>query len=106
MTAPSLRGAPAEQQVAGFQRSTRLSAAATVISGHAVLAALAAAEATTEATAETTAEQPPMELDQFIDELASIVHCPITTYQRELLQAALIGTIDARFATLLARQFA
>jgi hypothetical protein len=28
----------------------------------------------------------PAELDLFIDELAGIVHCPITAYQRELLR--------------------
>jgi hypothetical protein len=70
-----------------------LVAGAAAASGRAALAAVAAADVTT--------PEIPAELDQFIDELAGIVHCPITSYQRELLQTALIGTIDARFTALL-----
>lgn len=97
MTAPSLQGASADQHhPTGIQLGTRLGTAAAATSGRAALAALAAGEA-------TTSNEVPAELDQFIDELAAIVHCPITVYQRELLQAALLGTIDARFTSLLAR---
>ncbi|HEU5269378.1 MAG TPA: hypothetical protein VFU36_05580 [Jatrophihabitans sp.] len=93
MSAPSLQGASIEQHYpTGLQREVRMSAAATATGGRAVLAALAAAE---------VAEQPAAELDQFLDELAGLLPCPITGYQREKLQATLIGAIDARFSTLL-----
>jgi hypothetical protein len=39
----------------------------------------------------------------FIDELAGLLHCSITVYQREKLQAALTGAIDARVGTPLGR---
>jgi len=78
----------------GLQREVRLTAAAAATGGRAALAALAAAE---------VAEQPPAELDQFLDELAGLLHGSITVYQREKLQAALIGAIDARVGTLLGR---
>ena len=92
MSAPSLQGASTEQHhPTGLQREVRLAAAAAATGGRAALAALAAAE---------VAEQPPTALDVFLDELASLLPCPITGYQREKLQAALIGAIDARFSTL------
>ena len=95
MSAPSLQGGLAEQHYpTGLQREVRLTAAAAATGGRAALAALAAAE---------VAEQPPAELDQFLDELAGLLHCSITVYQREKLQAALIGAIDARVGTLLGR---
>jgi hypothetical protein len=81
----------------GLQREVRLTAAAAATGGRAALAALAAAEVV------EVAEQPPVELDQFLDELAGLLHCSITVYQREKLQAALIGAIDARVGTLLGR---
>jgi hypothetical protein len=94
LTAVSLQETPVKPHFAtGLPRGTRLSTAAAAASGRAALAAMAAAG--------LTAGKMPAELDQFIDELAGIVHCPITAYQRELLQTALIGTIDARFAALL-----
>jgi len=92
LIAPSLQGAPVEPNYpTGLQREVRLSAAAAATGGRAALAALAAAE---------VAEQPPAELDQFLDELAGLLSCPITAYQRERLQTALIGAIDARLSTL------
>ena len=94
MTAVSLQDESVEPYFAtGLPRGTRLAAGAVATSGRAALAAIAAAD--------LPAPEIPAELDQFIDELAGIVHCPITTYQRELLQTALIGTIDARFTALL-----
>ncbi len=93
MSAPSLQGGSAEQHYpTGLQREVRFSATAAATGGRAALAALAAAE---------VAQQLPPELDQFIDELAGLLTCPITVYQREKLQAALIGAIDARFSTLI-----
>jgi len=95
VSAPSLQGGLAEQHYpTGLQREVRLTAAAAATGGRAALAALAAAE---------VAEQPPAELDQFLDELAGLLHGSITVYQREKLQAALIGAIDARVGTLLGR---
>jgi hypothetical protein len=90
----------------GLQREVRLSAAAAATGGRAALTALAAAEAAEAAQVAEVAEvadQPSAELDQFIDELAGLLHCSITVYQREKLQAALTGAIDARFGTLLSR---
>jgi hypothetical protein len=96
LTAVSLQDAPVEPHFAtGLPRGTRLSTAAAATSGRSALAAMTAAETTAGPTAGG------IELDRFIDELAGIVHCPITSYQRELLQTALIGAIDARFAALL-----
>ena len=92
MSAPSLQVGPAEKLPTGLERGVRLAAAATATGGRAALAALAAAEVTSETAPE---------LDHFLDELAGIVLTPITVYQREKLQAALIGAIDARFATLI-----
>jgi hypothetical protein len=91
LSAPSLQSDPAETPT-GLHRGVRLAAAATATGGRAALAALAAAE---------VASETPLELDHFLDELAGIVLTPITVYQREKLQAALIGAIDARFATLI-----
>jgi hypothetical protein len=100
VTAARLQDETVEPHFAtGLPRGTRLAAGAAATSGRTALAAMAAAET----TAEASVPEIPGELDQFIDELAGIVHSPITVYQRELLQAALIGTIDARFATLLAQ---
>jgi hypothetical protein len=94
LTAVSLLDESVEPHFAtGLPRGTRLAAGAAATSGRAALVAIAVADVTT--------PEIPAELDQFIDELAGIVHCPITAYQRELLQTALIGTIDARFIALL-----
>ena len=102
MSAASLQHSQVEEfGPDGIEQGLRLSSAAAADSGRAVLSALAAADAA--AMPITGHPAVPAELDQFIDELAAIVHCPITVYQRELLQQALLGTIDARFAALLAR---
>jgi len=94
LTAVSLQDETVESHFAtGLPRGTRLVAGAAATSGRAALAAMAVVE--------PIVPEIPAELDQFIDELAGIVHCPITAYQRELLQTALIGTIDARFTALL-----
>lgn len=93
MSAPSLQGGPAELHYpTGLQREVRFSATAAATGGRAALAALAAAE---------VADEPPAELDRFIDELAVLLPCPITGYQREKLQAGLLGVIDARVSALL-----
>jgi len=75
----------------------RFATTAAASGGRSALAALTAADAA------EAAEQPPAELDQFIDELAGLLHCSVTVYQREKLQAALMGAIDARFDTLFGR---
>lgn len=104
LSVPSLQGAPAEQHNSAH-RGARLSTAAAAGSGHVALAALAAAQAAgTQDQPEPVAEDGvPAELDQFFDELAGLLTSPITSYQREKLQASLVGAIDARFATLLSR---
>ncbi|HTZ44670.1 MAG TPA: hypothetical protein VMB79_12485 [Jatrophihabitans sp.] len=95
MSAASLHGSQVEGfEPDGIEHGLRLSSAASAASSRAAWSALAAAEVATPPI--------PAELDTFIDELAAIVHCPITVYQRELLQQALLGTIDARIAALLA----
>jgi hypothetical protein len=98
VSAPSLQGGPAEQHYpTGLQREVRFAAAVAATGGRSALAALAAAEVA------EVAEQPPAEFDEFIDELAGLLHCSVTVYQREKLQSALMGAIDARFDTLLSR---
>jgi len=97
LSAPSLQSSPVEEPAA-VDRGMRLSTAAAGLTGRAALSALSAAE-----LAVPPAPVIPPELDNFIDELAAIVHAPITVYQRELLQQALVGAIDARFAALLER---
>lgn len=93
MSAPSLQSDPAEQHYpTGLPREVRLAAGSSAASGRVALAALTAAEVATETSPE---------LDEFIDELAGLLTCPITGYQREKLQATLIGAIDARFAALI-----
>jgi hypothetical protein len=93
VSAPSLQGGLAEQHYpTGLQREVRLAAASSATGGRAALAALAANE---------VAVQLPPALDQFVDELAGLLTCPITVDQREKLQSALIDAIDARFATLI-----
>ncbi len=102
LSVPSLQGSPAEQPTS-THRGARLSTAAAAGSGHAALAALAAAQAAGTQHQPAAAEELPPELDQFFDELGGLLTSHLTSYQREKLQASLIGVIDARFATLLGR---
>lgn len=103
LSVPSLQGSPAEQHNS-THRGARLSTAAAAGSGHVALAALAAQAAGTQEQPDPVAgDGISAELDQFLDELAGLLTSPITSYQREKLQASLIGAIDARFATMLSR---
>jgi hypothetical protein len=92
LSAPSLLvGSVEPHYPTGLQREVRLAAASSATGGRAALAALAATE---------VAEQLPPEFDQFVDELTGLLTCPITVHQREKLQAALVGAIDARLTAL------